>query len=183
MQRAAGLEEGGHRPRRGARAATSSRRRSRLRRSRATSAARCCRASTSCTCATTGVAFGVLSGGGGAGRRGGRPRPARPRLYFAAHADRPLVWLPTGLLVGGALGNLVDRARDGAVTDFIKLPLWPAFNLADVAITVGVLALVLRHRGCTGAGWRSSVGPEAAGTRARRVPGRAARVALRARSG
>jgi signal peptidase II len=63
-------------------------------------------------------------------------------IWFALHAGRRLVWLPTGLLLGGALGNIVDRARDGAVTDWIKLPLWPAFNLADVAITVGVLALL-----------------------------------------
>ena len=64
-------------------------------------------------------------------------------LYFARHTARPLIWLPTGLLIGGALGNIVDRVRDGAVTDFLKIPAWPAFNLADVAITVGVLALVL----------------------------------------
>ena len=62
--------------------------------------------------------------------------------YFATHLDRPLVWLPTGLLVGGAVGNIFDRIRDGAVTDFVKLPAWPAFNVADVAITVGVLALL-----------------------------------------
>jgi signal peptidase II len=54
-----------------------------------------------------------------------------------------LVWLPAALLLGGALGNLADRVRDGAVTDFISLPLWPTFNLADVAITVGVLLLLL----------------------------------------
>jgi signal peptidase II len=64
-------------------------------------------------------------------------------VWFALHAGRPLVWLPTGLLLGGALGNIIDRVRDGAVTDFIKLPLWPAFNLADVAITLGVLALLV----------------------------------------
>ena len=63
-------------------------------------------------------------------------------LYFARHQARPLVWLPVGLLVGGAVGNIVDRVRDGGVTDFLKLPLWPAFNLADVAITFGVLALL-----------------------------------------
>ena len=56
---------------------------------------------------------------------------------------RPLVWLPAGLLLGGALGNLIDRIRDGAVTDFIELPNWPTFNLADVSITVGVVLLVL----------------------------------------
>jgi signal peptidase II len=53
-----------------------------------------------------------------------------------------LVWLPAALLIGGALGNLADRVRDGAVTDFISLPLWPTFNLADLAITVGVLLLL-----------------------------------------
>ncbi len=63
--------------------------------------------------------------------------------YFATHLDRPLVWLPTGLLAGGAVGNLIDRVREGFVTDFVKLPSWPAFNVADMAITVGVLALVL----------------------------------------
>jgi signal peptidase II len=53
------------------------------------------------------------------------------------------VWLPAALLLGGALGNLADRVRDGAVTDFIDLPLWPTFNLADLAITLGVLLLLL----------------------------------------
>ena len=63
--------------------------------------------------------------------------------FFATHRDRPLIWLPTGLLAGGAIGNIVDRIRDGYVTDFIKLPSWPAFNVADMAITIGVVALVL----------------------------------------
>src|ERR1700733_11147445 len=47
-------------------------------------------------------------------------------VYFALHATRPLIWLPTGMLIGGALGNVLDRLRDGSVTDFVKLPLgWP----------------------------------------------------------
>jgi signal peptidase II len=62
--------------------------------------------------------------------------------YFVTHLDKPLIWLPTGLLLGGALGNVIDRIRDGAVTDFIKLPGWPAFNVADISITVGVLVLL-----------------------------------------
>ena len=62
--------------------------------------------------------------------------------YFVTHLDKPLVWLPTGMLLGGALGNIIDRVRDGAVTDFIKLPAWPAFNVADVSITFGVLVLL-----------------------------------------
>ena len=63
--------------------------------------------------------------------------------FFARYATRPMLWLPTGMVVGGALGNLIDRVRLGAVTDFIKLPHWPAFNVADSAITLGVIALVL----------------------------------------
>ncbi len=63
-------------------------------------------------------------------------------VYVWRHVDKPGIWLPTGLLVGGAVGNIIDRIRDGAVTDFIKLPAWPAFNVADVAITFGVLALL-----------------------------------------
>jgi signal peptidase II len=64
--------------------------------------------------------------------------------YFLRHAERPLIWLPTGMLLGGALGNILDRLRDGAVTDFVKLPLgWPPFNLADTSITLGILVLFL----------------------------------------
>ncbi|HEX3392169.1 MAG TPA: signal peptidase II [Solirubrobacteraceae bacterium] len=65
-------------------------------------------------------------------------------VYFARHSTLALIWLPTGMLVGGALGNVLDRVRAGSVTDFVKLPLgWPPFNLADAAITIGVLLLVL----------------------------------------
>lgn len=75
--------------------------------------------------------------------------------YFATHRDRPWVWLPTGLLAGGALGNVIDRTREGFVTDFIKLPSWPAFNVADMAITFGVLTLLLVSEGSGGAAKRS----------------------------
>jgi len=65
-------------------------------------------------------------------------------VYFARHADVPWIWLPTGMLLGGALGNILDRVRHGSVTDFIKLPLgWPPFNLADTSITLGVVILFL----------------------------------------
>jgi signal peptidase II len=64
--------------------------------------------------------------------------------YFVRHRSQPLIWLPTGMLIGGALGNVLDRLRDGAVTDFIKLPLgWPPFNLADTSITLGIVILFL----------------------------------------
>jgi signal peptidase II len=62
--------------------------------------------------------------------------------WFAVVAERPWPWLPAGLLLGGALGNLVDRVREGAVVDFIDPIAWPAFNVADACIVVGVLALL-----------------------------------------
>jgi signal peptidase II len=65
-------------------------------------------------------------------------------VYFVRHRAEALVWLPTGMLLGGAVGNLIDRIRSGSVTDFIKLPLgWPPFNIADASITLGVVGLFL----------------------------------------
>jgi signal peptidase II len=72
-------------------------------------------------------------------------------VYFARHLDKPLIWLPTGMLLGGAFGNIVDRLRVGSVTDFVKLPLdWPPFNLADACITIGVLLLLFVIEGPRG---------------------------------
>jgi signal peptidase II len=71
--------------------------------------------------------------------------------YFALRAAVPWLWLPVGLLLGGALGNLADRARDGSVIDFVDPVAWPAFNLADAAIVVGVLALLYVVEGQRGA--------------------------------
>jgi signal peptidase II len=65
--------------------------------------------------------------------------------FIALRVNGRGVWLAGGLLLGGALGNLADRARQGAVTDFIELPAWPTFNLADVAIVAGVLLLLLTY--------------------------------------
>ena len=62
--------------------------------------------------------------------------------WFAVNASRARLWLPVGMLLGGALGNLIDRAREGAVIDFIDPAFWPAFNLADSSIVIGVLALL-----------------------------------------
>jgi signal peptidase II len=91
----------------------------------------------------SGVAFGLASGGG-------------TRLVvltalallvvgcvFARNPTRPGIWVAAGLIAGGALGNLADRVRADAVTDYIQVGSWPAFNLADVAVTVGVLLLAL----------------------------------------
>lgn len=43
-----------------------------------------------------------------------------------------------GLFLGGAIGNLIDRARQGLVIDFIDFRIWPVFNIADIAICIGV---------------------------------------------
>jgi signal peptidase II len=61
---------------------------------------------------------------------------------FARNPTRPGMWVAAGLLAGGAIGNLADRVRAGQVTDFVAISSWPPFNPADVAITLGVLALV-----------------------------------------
>jgi signal peptidase II len=90
----------------------------------------------------SGVAFGLFPGGGVVLVVVGALALAALLAFFVTNHARRLVWLPTGLLIGGAAGNLVDRVRDGSVTDFLKLPHWPAFNVADMAITVGVVALV-----------------------------------------
>ena len=49
--------------------------------------------------------------------------------------------LPLALIWGGSAGNLLDRLQRGAVVDFVDLRVWPVFNLADAAITVGFLIL------------------------------------------
>jgi signal peptidase II len=90
----------------------------------------------------SGVAFGFFSGGGAPVLILTFTALAALVVYFLLRPTRPWLWLPTGLLVGGALGNLIDRLVHGYVTDFIKLPAWPAFNLSDMAITFGVLALL-----------------------------------------
>jgi signal peptidase II len=61
---------------------------------------------------------------------------------FARDPARPGMWVAAGLLAGGAIGNLADRVRAGEVTDYVDLLSWPPFNLADMAITAGVLVLV-----------------------------------------
>jgi signal peptidase II len=64
-------------------------------------------------------------------------------LHYIRQARHPL-WhtLAIGGIAGGALGNLVDRVRLGHVIDFVSVGPWPNFNVADSAITVGVLILI-----------------------------------------
>ena len=89
-----------------------------------------------------GIAFGFLGDGGDLVLVVTLVALALVLVWFALAPPRPGLWIAVGLLVGGALGNLVDRVRDDGVTDFLDPPLWPAFNLADVAITAGVVVLI-----------------------------------------
>ena len=57
-------------------------------------------------------------------------------------ANRLLVRVALGLLLGGAVGNLIDRIRLGEVVDFIDVGAWPVFNLADSAVVVGIILII-----------------------------------------
>jgi len=66
-------------------------------------------------------------------------------LLYSRHkmAHSMLVKVSLGLILGGSIGNLIDRVRFGAVTDFIDVGAWPVFNLADSAIDIGVVLLII----------------------------------------
>jgi signal peptidase II len=68
-------------------------------------------------------------------------------IYWLSRASSPFFAVAIGLIIGGAVGNVIDRLRLGAVVDFLDFHLagvhWPAFNLADSAICIGVAAMVL----------------------------------------
>ena len=98
----------------------------------------------------TGASFGLLGG-----MMAGRPLlmaalTGAVTLAFAVlafRARRGLESMGLALIVGGALGNIIDRLRQGAVTDFLDLNWrdwhWPAFNVADIAITLGTACILL----------------------------------------
>jgi len=97
-----------------------------------------------------GISFGILGGEGA-------PSPLLLVFFSFSAAFLLMIWLGrtrrpwicwgVGLIVGGALGNAVDRLRYGAVFDFLDFHAfgvhWPAFNLADAAISVGVGLIVI----------------------------------------
>ena len=58
-------------------------------------------------------------------------------------AQSMLVKVSLGMIHGGSIGNLIDRVRFGEVTDFIDVGAWPVFNLADSAIDIGIVLLVI----------------------------------------
>lgn len=101
----------------------------------------------------TGVAFGLFASHGADGGSWilvlmGIVALAAVFLYFRlAPARNRLLLYSLALIVGGAVGNLIDRLASGAVTDFLDVYVgtyhWPAFNVADSAITVGIGLMIL----------------------------------------
>jgi signal peptidase II len=59
------------------------------------------------------------------------------------HDGRSLLLVSYGFIIGGALGNLIDRVRLGFVMDFLDFRIWPVFNLADTFISIGVGLIIL----------------------------------------
>jgi signal peptidase II len=92
----------------------------------------------------TGIAFGLFGGATAIVTLFTAFAVAWMLVFFARSGARhPLVPVALGFLIGGSTSNLVDRLRLGHVTDFINIGFWPAFNLADSFIVVGVALLVL----------------------------------------
>jgi signal peptidase II len=92
----------------------------------------------------TGIAFGLFSGATGIVIGLTTVAIAALVVFFARSARRhPLLPVAVGLVLGGSLSNLADRLRVGHVTDFLDFDYWPAFNLADTFIVVGVGLLFL----------------------------------------
>jgi signal peptidase II len=92
----------------------------------------------------TGIAFGLFSGATSIVILLTSFAIGALVLFFARSGRRhPLLPVAVGLVLGGSISNLVDRLRLGHVTDFLDLDYWPAFNLADTFIVVGVGLLFL----------------------------------------
>jgi signal peptidase II len=93
----------------------------------------------------SGVAFGLAAGGGTRLVLVTALALGVVAYLFSRDPARPGIWVAAGLLAGGAIGNLADRIRVDAVTDYVAIGSWPAFNLADVAVTAGVLLLAYAY--------------------------------------
>jgi len=96
-----------------------------------------------------GVAFGLAGGGDVPLIAFALLALALVGVLLARNARRRWMWAAVGLVAGGAIGNLADRVRAGAVTDYVEIGSWPPFNIADVAITAGValFAVILLREG------------------------------------
>jgi signal peptidase II len=97
-----------------------------------------------------GISFGLFNGGAGMNALVFSLAAAAivaVLIYWLSRASSPFLAFAIGLIIGGALGNVIDRLRLGAVVDFLDFHAgslhWPAFNLADSAICIGVAAMLL----------------------------------------
>ena len=63
--------------------------------------------------------------------------------FYDKIPDKKSVIIYTAFIFGGTISNLIDRIRIGYVTDFIDFRIWPAFNFADTAITIGAIGLII----------------------------------------
>jgi signal peptidase II len=91
----------------------------------------------------SGIAFGLFSSATAAVIVLTTIAVAWMLVFFARSGARhPALPVALGLLIGGSVSNLVDRVRLGYVTDFLDLRWWPAFNLADASIVIGVGVLL-----------------------------------------
>lgn len=74
-------------------------------------------------------------------------------IWFVRNRSVPHAWIAAGMLAGGAVGNIIDRLTVGHVIDFVQFPSFPAFNVADSSIVIGmgvlVLTMELEHRRTT----------------------------------
>ena len=66
-------------------------------------------------------------------------------IYLSIEKPSNYIYLSYGLLFGGALGNLIDRVRLGYVTDFFDVGFWPIFNIADSAISIGIIIMIFNY--------------------------------------
>jgi signal peptidase II len=101
-----------------------------------------------------GAAFGIMSGGGSLVLTIISFLAMALIVVLIRQANNPSVVVVLSLILGGALGNIMDRIRFGEVVDFLDLHAWgyhwPAFNVADSAITIGVAAyLFITYFGAT----------------------------------
>ena len=91
----------------------------------------------------TGIAFGLFAGAAGLVAVLTSVAIAWMLVVFARSGARhPVLPVGLGLVIGGAVSNLADRVRLGHVTDFLDVGFWPAFNLADTFIVIGVAVLL-----------------------------------------
>ena len=91
----------------------------------------------------SGAAFGILQGQGAFLTVTAFVGMAAIGFYYAfPPLEHGLLRAALGLQLGGAIGNLIDRLRFGEVTDFIQFPHYPAFNVADSSISIGLLVIV-----------------------------------------